>query len=121
MNEESNSRPSLACDVLMQTMISHALDNNRNGVWRELQNLRLLPRHQKELHDIEPHSLNSHFASVSTTDARRWECSEVISQASEEGFRFSAVSANDAVLAHSSQVLDLLCHNRISFEQIKIF
>ena len=43
---------------------------------------------------------HSPFASVSTTDARvSEECSEVISQASEDGFRFSAVSANDVVLA----------------------
>ena len=69
-------------------------------VWRELRNLGLLPKQQEELHGIEPESLNSHFASVSTTDARvSEECSEVISQAKEDCFRFSAVSANDVVLA----------------------
>ena len=100
LSEEFNSRSALACDAFMQTKISHALDNNRNGVWRGLRNLGLLPKQQEELHGIEPDSLNSHFASVATTDARvSEECSEVISQASEDGFRFSAVSANDVVLA----------------------
>ena len=69
-------------------------------VWRELRNLGLLPKQQEELHGIEPDSLNSHFASVSTTDARvREKYSEVILQAIEDSFRFSFVSANDVVLA----------------------
>ena len=92
----------LARDAFTQTKISHALDTNKNGVWRELRNLGLLPQQEQrvELHGIEPNALNSHFASVSTTDAHvSDECNEVISQASEDGFRFSAVDANDVVLA----------------------
>ena len=92
MSEEFNSRSALARDAFMQTKILHALYNNRKGVLRELRNLGLLPKQKDELHGIEPDSLNSHFASVSTTDARvSEECSEV--------FRFSAVTANDVVLA----------------------
>ena len=65
----------------MQTKISHALDNNRNGVWRELRNLGLLPKQQEELHCIESDCVDSHFDSVSTTDARvSVESSKVISQ-----------------------------------------
>ena len=82
----------------MQTKISHALDTNKNGVWCELRNLGLLPQQRKELQGIEPDALNTHFASVSTTDARVTdECEEGIPQASEDGFRFSAVNANDVV------------------------
>ena len=95
-----NTRSTLAQDAFMQTKISHALDTNKNGVWRELRNLGLLPQQREELHGIEPDAFNTHFASVSTTDARVTdECNEVISQASEDGFRFSAVNANDVVLA----------------------
>ena len=65
LSEEFNSRSALARDAFMQTKISHALDNNRNCVWRELRNLGLLPKQQEELHDIEPDSLNSHFTTVS--------------------------------------------------------
>ena len=84
----------------MQTKIAHALDNKKNGAWCELQNLSLLPKQQEELHGIEPDYLNSHSASVSTIDARvSDECNEGISQASEDGFRFSAVNVNDDVLA----------------------
>ena len=54
MSEEFNSRSALARDAFMQTKISHALDNNRNGVWRELRNLGLLPKQQVELHGMEP-------------------------------------------------------------------
>ena len=100
LSEEFISRSALARDAFMQTKNSYALDNSRNGVWRELWNLGLLPKHQEMLHGIAPDSLNSHFASVSTTDAYvSEECSKVISQASEDGFRFSAVSANDVVFA----------------------
>ena len=64
----------------MQIKISHALDTNTNGVWRELCNLGLLPQQREEPHGIEPDALNSHFASVSTTNARVIdECNEVIS------------------------------------------
>ena len=74
----------LARDAFMQTKISHALDTNKNGVWRELRNLDLLPQQRVELPGIEPNALNSHFASVSTTDAHvSDECNEVISQASD--------------------------------------
>ena len=58
-----------------------------------------------KLHGIEPDTLNSGFASVSTTDAHvSDECNRVISRASEDGFRFTAVDANDGVLtvAHFS-------------------
>ena len=100
LSEEFNSRSALARDAFMQTKILHALYNNRKGVLRELQNLGLLPKQKDELHGIEPDSLNSHFASVSTTNARvSEECSKVISQASEDGFLFSAGSANDVILA----------------------
>ena len=62
LSEEFNSRSAMARDAFMQTRISHALDSNRNGVWRELRILGLLPKQQEELHD---------FASViSTTDTR---------------------------------------------------
>ena len=51
---------------------------------------------------IEPDALNLHFASVSTTDALvTKECNDVISQATEDGFSFSVVNANDFVLAVS--------------------
>ena len=84
----------------MQTKILYALDTNKNGVWRELQNLALLPQQREELHGIEPDALNSYFASVSTMNASvSDECNEVISQASENGFRFSAMDAKDVVLA----------------------
>ena len=84
----------------MQTKISHALDTNKTGVRRELRNLGLLPQQREELHGIEPNALNSHFALVSTTNAHGSdECNEVISQASEDGFQFSAVYANDNFLA----------------------
>ena len=73
----------------MQTKISHALDTNNNGVWRELRNLDLLPEQRVELRGIEPDALNSHFASVSTIHVSH-ECNEVISQASEDGYWFSA-------------------------------
>ena len=52
LSKEFNSRTALARDAFMQTKISHALDNNRNSVWRELQNLGLLPKQQEELHGI---------------------------------------------------------------------
>ena len=82
----------------MQTKISHALDTIKNEVWRELRNLGLLPQQRQELHGIEPDALDLHSASVSTTDAHvSDECNEDISQASEDGFRFSAVDANDVV------------------------
>ena len=57
------------------------------------------PQQRKELHGIELDAFNSHFASVSTTDARVTdECNEVISQASR------LANANDVVLtvAHFS-------------------
>ena len=95
--EEFNLRSALARDAFLQTKISHALESSRNGVWRELRNLGLLPK-QQELLGIEPDSLNSHFDSVSATDARvREKYSEVILQAREDGFRFFAVSPNDFV------------------------
>ena len=60
----------------MQTKISHALDTNKNGVWRDLG---LLPQQRVELHGIEPDALNSYFASVSASDAHiSDECNEVI-------------------------------------------
>ena len=94
LRDELNSRSALACDAFIQKKILHAMDNNKNGVWRELRYLGLLPKQQEKLHGIEPQSLNSHFASVSTTDARvTKDCNKVISQASEEGFQFSAVSS----------------------------
>ena len=100
LRNDFNARSTLARDAFTQTKISHALDTNKNGVWRELRNLGLLPQLREELHGIEPDALNSHFASVSTSDARVIdECNEVISQASEDGFRFSAVNAHDVVLA----------------------
>ena len=100
LRNDFNTRFTLARDAFMQTKISNALDTNKNGMWRELRNLGLLPQQRKKLNGIELDALNSHFASVSTTDARVTdEWNEVISQASEDGFRFSAVNANDVVLA----------------------
>ena len=76
--------------------ILHALDTNKNDVCRELRYLGLLPQQCEELHGIELDALNSHFASVSTTDASvSYEGNEDISQASENGFRFSAEDANE--------------------------
>ena len=100
LRNDFNARFMVAQDAFMQTKISHALDTNKNGAWRELRNLSLLPQQCEELHGIEPDALNSHFAPVSTTDAHvSDEYNEVISQTSEDGFRFSAVDANDVVLA----------------------
>ena len=83
----------------MQTEISHALDTNKNGVWHELWNLGLLPQKREELHALN-RTLWTHNLHGSTTDARVTdECNEVISQASEDRFWFSAVNANDVVLA----------------------
>ena len=74
-----NSCCALARDAFMQPKISDVLDNNRNGVLRVLRNFARLPKQQEELHGIEPNSLNSHFASVSITDARVSEgCNKVI-------------------------------------------
>ena len=70
LSKEFIPRSALTRDAFMETKISQVLEINRNGVWRELQNLGLLPKQQEELHGIEPDSLNSHFASVTTTDAR---------------------------------------------------
>ena len=96
LRNNSNARSTLAQNDFMHTKISHVLDTNKNGVWRKLRNIGLLPQQREELHG----ALNSHFASVSTTDARvTGECNKVISQASEDGFRFSAVNANDVFLA----------------------
>ena len=92
MRDDFNARSALARNAFMQTEISHALDNNTNGVRRKLRNLGRLPKQLEEL--------NSHFASVSTTDTCVIEeCNEGISQASEDGFQFSAMNANDVVLA----------------------
>ena len=49
-------------DAYMQTKIAHVFDTNKNGVWRELRNLGLLPQQRKELHGMEPEALNTHFA-----------------------------------------------------------
>ena len=99
LRDKFNTRSALARDAFMQIKFSHALDNNKKGVWHELRNIGLLPK-QQELHGIGTDFLKPHFASVSTTDARvSEECSKVISQASEDDFRFSAVSTNDVVLA----------------------
>ena len=79
LRDDFNARSALARDAFMQTEISHALDNNTNGVWRELRNLGLLPKQFEELHSIEPDTLNSHFTSVSTTDrCVSGKCIEVI-------------------------------------------
>ena len=100
LRNDFNARSMLARDAFMQSKISHILDTNKNCVWRELGNLGLLPQQRVEFHDTDPDALNSHLASVFTTDAHvSDECNEVISQASEDGFRFSAVHANDVVLA----------------------
>ena len=56
-------------------------------------------------HGIAPDALNSHFTSVSTTNTRvNEECFDIISKASEDGFRFTPVDFNDVVLevAHFS-------------------
>ena len=65
LRDDFNTHFTLARDAFMQTKISHALDTNKNGAWRELRNLGLLPQQREELHGIEPDALNSHFASVS--------------------------------------------------------
>ena len=99
LRDKFNTRSALARDAFMQIKFSHALDNNKKGVWHELRNIGLLPK-QQELHGIGTDFLKPHFASVSTTDARVSEkCNEVISQASEENFQFSVVFANDVILA----------------------
>ena len=86
LRDEFNVRYEQARNAFMQTRISHALDTNSNGVWRELRNLGLLPKQREELHGIAPDILNSHFASISTTDARmNEECFDIISKASENG------------------------------------
>ena len=54
MRDDFNARSALAHNAFMQTKILHALDNNTNGVWRELRNLGLLPKQLEELHGIEP-------------------------------------------------------------------
>ena len=100
LHNDFNARSTLARNAFMQTKIWYALDTNKNGMWRELRNLGLLPQQCEELHAIELDVSNSHFASVSTTEERVTdECNEAISQASEDGFQFSAVNANDVVLA----------------------
>ena len=100
LHDEYNPRNEEARNGFMQTRIAHVLDSNSNGVWRELCNLDLLPQECEELHGIIPDTLNFHFASVSTTDARvSDECFDVNSKASKNGFRFSEVDFNDVVLA----------------------
>ena len=100
LRDEYNMRFEESRNNFMQTKIADAVENNSNGVWQELRNLGLLPQQREELHGITPDDLNSHFASVSTTNTRvREECFDVISKASENGFRFSPVDFNDVVLA----------------------
>ena len=100
LRDKFNVRNEQVRDAFMQSKISQALDTNSNGIWGELRNLGLLPQQREELHGIELNTLNSHFASVSTTNARVIdECLDVISKASDDGFRFSPVDFNDVVLA----------------------
>ena len=106
LRKDFNARCTLGRDAFMQTKIKHALDTIKNEVWRELRNLGFLPQQREDLDDIEPDALNLHFASVSMTDAHvSDECNEVISQASEDCYWFSAVDANDVVsaVAHSGR------------------
>ena len=100
LRDEFNVLNEQARNTFMQTKILNALDENSIGVWRELRNLGLLPKQREELHGIAPGALNSHFASVSTTNTQvNEECFDVISKASEDGFRFTPVDFNDVVLA----------------------
>ena len=66
----SNTRSTLARNAFVQTKILRASDTNKNGVWHDLLNLGFLSQQREELHGIELDVLNSHFASVSTIDAR---------------------------------------------------
>ena len=50
LRNDFNARSTVARDALMQTKISHALDTNKNGVWRELRYLGLLLSNAKS-HD----------------------------------------------------------------------
>ena len=68
LHNDFNARSKLARNAFMQTKISHALETNKNGVWREMRNLALQAQKREELYGIEPDALNSHFASVFTTD-----------------------------------------------------
>ena len=43
LRNDFNARSMLTQHAFMQTKISHALGTNKNGVWRELRYLRLLP------------------------------------------------------------------------------
>ena len=44
LRNDFNTRSTLVRDAFMETKISHALDTNKNGVWRESRNLGLLPQ-----------------------------------------------------------------------------
>ena len=75
----------------------------------------MLPQQRKELHGITPDALNSHFASVSTTDTRvSDECFEVISKASEDGFRFTEVDFNDVVSLFDARGSDCISQSIVA-------
>ena len=83
-----------------QEKISYALDHNPNGVWHDLRKLGLLRKESQSLHGMAPEALNAHFASVSTSASESSaNYNEVLSQATDDGFKFKEIDFSDVVLA----------------------
>ena len=75
---------------------------NGQDFWRELKHLGLLPNPKSELHGFSPDELNNYFSKVSFSDKENLlQLSDIITSASDDGFKLHEDSLSDVILAVS--------------------
>ena len=99
LSDEIEASSDLARSRFYRDQIDNAL-NNIQDVWRKLRYLGLLPTPKSDLHGISPDYLNSYFSGVSTSALENIDdVTQLIDNASENGFSFVEMTLNDVILA----------------------